>query len=125
VPESLVQEENLRLEDQEKQKLAYRGQTWQEHLDAEGINEAEHRQRHYPEALERVKIGLILSDIADKESLSVTPEELEIRLQILKGQYQDPQMQAELDKPENQRDIQARLLTEKTLAKLISYAQPK
>jgi trigger factor len=125
VPESLVQEENLRLEDQEKQNLAYRGQTWQEHLDAEGINEAEHRHRHYPEALERVKIGLILSDIADKESLSVTPEELEIRLQILKGQYQDPQMQAELDKPENQRDIQARLLTEKTLAKLISYAQPK
>jgi hypothetical protein len=52
----------------------------------------------------------------------VTPEELELRIQLLKGQYQDPQMQAELDKPENQRDIQARLMTEKTLAKLTDYA---
>jgi trigger factor len=122
VPESLVNDENLRLEEQEKQNLAYRGQTWQEHLDAEGIDEAEHRKRHYPEALERVKIGLILSEIAENESVKVSPEELEIRLQILKGQYQDPQMQAELDKPENQRDIQARLMTEKTLAKLTEYA---
>jgi trigger factor len=122
VPQSLVQEENMRLEDQEKQNLAYRGQTWQEHLDADGITEEEHRQRHYPEALERVKVGLILSEIADKEGLSVSPEELELRVQLLKGQYQDPQMQAELDKPENQRDIQARLLTEKTLAILTDYA---
>ena len=122
MPKSLVEEENQRLEDQEKQNLAYRGQTWQEHLQAEGINEEEHRQRHYPEALERVKVGLILSEIAEREGLQVTPEELEIRLQILKGQYQDPQMRAELDKPENRRDIQARLLTEKTLAKLVDYA---
>jgi trigger factor len=122
VPKSLVEEESLRLEDQEKQNLTYRGQTWQEHLAAEGVSEEEHRERHYPEALERVKVGLILSEIAEKEGLQVTPEELEIRLQILKGQYQDPQMQTELDKPENQRDVQARLLTEKTIAKLVDYA---
>src|SRR5206468_3519974 len=74
VPQSLVQDENRRLEDQEKQNLAYRGQTWREHLDAEGLTEEKHRERHYPEALERVKIGLILSEIADKERISVTPE---------------------------------------------------
>jgi trigger factor len=122
VPAALVADEILRLEEQEKQNLAYRGQTWQEHLDAEGVNEEEHRKRHEPEAIERVKAGLVLSEIADEEGLSVTPEELELRLQMLKGQYQDPQMQAELDKPENQRDVQARMLTEKTLAKLTDYA---
>lgn len=122
VPKSLVEEENLRLEDQEKQNLAYRGQTWSEHLAAEGVTEEEHRQRHFPEALERVKVGLILSEIAEREGLQVTPEELEIRIQILKGQYQDPQMQAELDKPEHRRDLEARLLTEKTLAKLVGYS---
>ena len=52
----------------------------------------------------------------------VTPEELEIRLQILRGQYTDPQMQAELDKPENRQDIASRILTEKVLAKLEEYA---
>jgi trigger factor len=123
VPKSLVDEENLRLEEQEKQNLAYRGQTWQDHLKTEGITEDQHRQRHYAEAEERVKVGLILSEIAEKENISVSPEELNLRLQILKGQYQDPQMQAELDKPENQRDIQARLLTEKTLDKLVHYVQ--
>ncbi|MBX4191054.1 hypothetical protein KW794_03115, partial [Candidatus Saccharibacteria bacterium] len=105
------------------QNLTFRGQTWQEHLKAEGITEEEHRQRHYPDALERVKIGLILTEIADKENITVTPEEIEIRRQLLKGQYQDQQMQAELDKPENQREIEARLLTEKTLQKLVSYAE--
>ncbi len=122
VPNSLVMEENLRLEEQEKQNLIYSGKTWQEHLQEEGITEDQHRQRHLPDAKERVKIGLMLSEIAEREGLSVTPEELQVRLQILKGQYQDPQMQAELDKPASQRDIQARMLTEKTLAKLNEYA---
>jgi hypothetical protein len=34
-------------------------------------------------------------------------------------------MQAELDKPENRRDIASRMLTEKTVAKLIDYATKK
>lgn len=122
VPNSFIQDEIQRLEDQEKQNIIYRGQTWQEHLAEEGLSEQEHRNKRYPEALERVKIGLILSEIADKEGIQVTSEELEIRLQLLKSQYQDPQMQAELDKPTNRRDIKARLLTEKTIEKLKSYA---
>lgn len=125
IPRSLIEDETVRLEDQEKQNLAYQGQTWQEHLKAEGVNEQQHRNRHRPEAAERIKIGLILSEIAEREGLMVTPEELEIRLQILKGQYQDPQMQAELDKPGNRRDIESRLLTEKTLAKLVEYSNKK
>jgi FKBP-type peptidyl-prolyl cis-trans isomerase (trigger factor) len=64
----------------------------------------------------------VLSEISEKEKLDVTPEELEVRIQILKGQYQDPQMQAEIDKPENRQDIAARILTEKTIQKLTSYA---
>jgi len=122
IPQRLVQDEIGRMEEQEKQNLVYRGQTWEEHLQAEGISEEEHRERNYPEALQRVKIGLILSEIAEKEGLRVSPEELELRMQLLRGQYQDPQMQAELNKPENIRDVEARLLTEKTLDKLITYA---
>jgi len=122
IPQRLIQDEIGRMEEQEKQNLVYRGQTWEEHLQAEGISEEEHRERNYPEALQRVKIGLILSEIAEKEGLRVSPEELELRMQLLRGQYQDPQMQAELNKPENIRDVEARLLTEKTLDKLITYA---
>jgi len=122
VPKTLVDDQIMRQEEQEKQNLAYRGQTWEEHLKDEGITEEEHRERQRPEAEARVKAGLVLSEVAEAEGLKATPEEIEIRLQLLKGQYQDPQMQAELDKPENRRDIESRILTEKTLEKLVNYA---
>ena len=66
-----------------------------------------------------------MAEIAEKEKLYVTPEEMEIQIQLLKGQYQDEAMQAELNKPENRRDIEARLLTQKTLDKLVGYTQKK
>lgn len=122
IPKSLIEDQITRLEDEEKRNLTYRGQTWQEHLDAEGITAEEHRERHRQEAYDRVKAGLVLSEISEKEGLDVTPEEIELRLQLLKGQYQDPAMQTELDKPENRRDIAARILTEKTISKLVAYA---
>lgn len=125
IPKMLIDEEIDRMEAQEKQNLAYRGQTWQEHLDAEGVSEEQHKENKRPTAELRVKAGLTLSEIAEKENLQVTPEEMEIRMQILKGQYQDEKMQAELDKPESRRDIASRLLTEKTIQKLTSYASGK
>ncbi len=123
IPKSLVDEQIEQGEEDEKRDLMHRGQTWQEHLDAEGVTAEEHFERKRPEAQQRVKAGLVLSEVAEKENIFVTPQELEIRIQLLKGQYQDPQMQAELDKPENQRDIAARLMTEKTVQKLIDYAK--
>jgi trigger factor len=122
VPESLIQDQILSMEQAEKQNLMYRGQTWEEHLKEEGVTEEQHRERNRPDAEERVKASLVLSEIAEQEKLEVTPEEVEIRAQILKGQYQDAAMQAEVDKSENRRDIASRILTEKTVEKLVSYA---
>jgi trigger factor len=122
VPPGLVDEQIMQAEENEKRDLVTRGQSWQEHLKAESITEQQHRERQRPDTEFRVKASLILSEIAEREDITITPEELEIRIQILKGQYQDPQMQAELDKPENQRGIAAQLMTEKTVAKLVEYA---
>ncbi|HSX53359.1 MAG TPA: trigger factor [Patescibacteria group bacterium] len=123
IPEVLIDEEVKRAEEGERQNLAYRGQTWQEHLDEEGITEEEHRRRNRDSAQESVKAGLVLSEISEQEGIKVTPEEFEIRLQLLKGQYTDNAMQAELDTPNGRRDIENSLLTEKTLAKLTVYAK--
>lgn len=122
IPESMVEDEVSRMEDEEKRNLAYRGQTWQEHLKDEGVDEAGHRERKRESATLRVKIGLLLGEIANNENITVSPEELEIRMQLLKGQYPDAAMQAELEKPEARRDIQTRMMTEKTIEKLRSYA---
>lgn len=124
IPPVLIEEELDRIEQNERQNLAYRGQTWQEHLDEEGVTEKEHREKNRAPAAERVKAGLVLSEIADKENIEVTDDELAVRLQLLHGQYQqDEAMQAELAKPENVRDIRSRMMTEKALAKLSGYAQ--
>lgn len=123
VPQVLIDEQVERLDRELRQNITYRGLTYEEYLEREGMTAEVYRTKVLiPQAEERVKAGLILSEVAELENLTVTPEELEIRLQILKSQYQDPQMQAELDKPENRRDIAGRLLTEKTLAKLTEYA---
>ena len=121
VPESLIDEEVERAEQAERQNLSYRGQTWQEHLAEEGVSDEEHRKNNRPAAEENVKASLILSEIAQRENITVTPEELEVRLQLLKGQYSDKAMQAELDKPENHSEIESRLITEKTIAKIRQY----
>jgi trigger factor len=123
IPDSLVEEELERLENDERQNLVYRGQTWQEHLDAEGITEEQHKDKNRGPAAERVKAGLVLSEIAAAEKIDVSKEEIDMRLQLLKGQYKDPQMLAEIDKPDNRRDIASRILTEKTIEKLVNYAK--
>src|SRR5690606_10393993 len=97
-------------------------QTWEEHLKEEGVTEAEHKEQKRPGAEQRVKIGIMLAEISDAEQVQVTPEEVQIRLQLMKGQYQDSAAQAELDKPEAARDIESRIRTEKTLEKLTGYA---
>lgn len=125
IPDSLIEAEIDRMDAIERRDLAMRGQTWQEHLEAEGITEEEHREKNREQARRRVKAGLVLAEVAEVEKIDVTREELDLRLQLLRGQYQDKAMQAELDKPENQREIASRLLTEKTIAKLVEYASAK
>ncbi|OGL29376.1 trigger factor [Candidatus Saccharibacteria bacterium RIFCSPHIGHO2_02_FULL_47_12] len=125
LPKSVVDNQIERGEVEERQNLAYRGTTWEEHLKEEGVTAEEHRERNRSKAENTVKISVLLTEIAEKEGIEVTPEELEIRLQILKGQYPDAAMQAELDKPENKQDIYSRLMTEKTIAKLVGYASGK
>lgn len=122
IPKILTDDQIERMEREERQNLTYRGQTWEEHLAEEGVTAEEHKENKRPEATERLKASLILAEIAEAEELQVMPEELEIRMQALKGQYKDPQMLAELNKPETRRDIAGRLLTEKTLERLVGYA---
>ena len=120
MPDSLVEQEIDRMDEEEKRNLMYRGQTWQEHLKAEGKTEEEHRESHREQAALRVKTGIALGEVAEKEGVRVSQEEFDARLSELKKQYTDQQMLTELEKPENQRDILSRMLTEKTIAVLVA-----
>ncbi len=125
VSESMIDEQLERAEDEERKNLAFRGQTWQEHLDNEGVTEEQHRAQNRPAAEESIKTGLILAEIAEVEGIMFTPDEVAMRIELLKGQYTDPSMRAQLDSPENRRDIEGRIMTEKTVERLVSYATGK
>lgn len=124
LPEALLEQQIDIVKNELNQNLIYRGLTQKEYLENYGLTEEEHFNKEIkPEAERRLKAGLILSEIAKIENLKVTPEEVEIRLQVLKNQYpSDPTMQAELNKPQNRQDISSRLLTEKTIALIKKYA---
>ncbi len=125
VPETFIDEEVNRLVTNKQQDIIYRGQAWKEFLEDEGMTDKEYRKQLKPDAELRVKAGLVLAEVAEKENIMVTPEELEVRLNVLKSQYEDPKMQAELARPEARQSIASRMLTEKTINKLTEYATKK
>ena len=125
IPDILIEQQIDRIEQEERQNLVYRGQTWEEHLSEEGVTAEEHRAQKRPAAEERVKVSLVLAEIADAEGLTVSDKELSERLELYRSQYKDAQMQTELDKPEAKSEIASRILTEKTLAKITGYANTK
>lgn len=122
IPDALIDEQVERLANEQKQNILYRGQTWNEFLESQDLTEEAYHKKIRPDAELRVKAGLVLGEIAEAEKITVTPEELEVRMQLLKGQYPDKAMQAELDKPEARREIASRMVSEKTVDKLVAYA---
>ncbi|HMT19118.1 MAG TPA: trigger factor [Candidatus Saccharibacteria bacterium] len=116
IPDTLIDEQQEAVLQEVRQNAIRRGLTYDEMLKNLGkTEEAYIKEEVRPEAIRRIKAGLILSEIADIENIDVEPEVLEARMQVLKGQYSDKSMQDELDKPENRREINARLRTEKVI----------
>jgi len=122
LPPVLIDEQLDRMVQDQRQNIIYRGQTWEEFLKAEGLDEKAFRAKIRPDASLRVQAGITLAEIGERERVTITPEELDARMQQLHEQYKDDQMRAELAKPEAKRDIASRMLTEKTLSLLTTYA---
>jgi trigger factor len=115
LPESLIEAELAKLEEDARQNAIYRGQTWDEFLGTLGVDQEGYQKQLRPFAESRIKGGLAIGEIATIEKVEVTGPELREKLDELKKQYTDPKMQAELEDPKNQREILMRLLTEKVL----------
>lgn len=122
IPELLITEQLDRLEQEQRQNLTYRGQTWQEFLDSEGITAEAYREKQKPAAKLRVKVGLVLATVSELEEIDVSDEDVDAYMMQLAARYPDQQMQTELAKPEARSNIASRLRTEKTIAKLTAYA---
>jgi trigger factor len=124
IPDIVIDNQVDFLVENEKRRVVQQGQTWNEFLAAEGITEEEFRKNNRALAEQQVKTGLILGEIALIEQVEVKPEEVEVQINLLKQQYNDERITAELDKPEVRRDISDRLMVEKVIEKLMSYQLP-
>lgn len=119
LPQVLIDEQVEMLLRDLKQNIMYRGQTYEEYLKQEAKTDEQVRKDLEPRGEKRVRTGLVLAEIANEEKINVTPDEVKVRLSLLKAQYSDPNAQAELAKPEAESQIASQIVTEKTIAAIV------
>lgn len=120
VPLSILDSFAIEILNDFQRNLSYRGMTYQQYLESVGMDEETHKKKEIdPVALKRAKGSLVLAEIAEKEKIFVTPEELEVRLTILRGQFNDDQMQKQLETDEAKREVSAQILNDKTITRLV------
>ncbi len=122
LPEMLIEDQLKSLEQDFNQNLTYRGITLKEYLEQEKfVSEDDWRTKELkPQAERRVGIGMVLAAVSEEAGLKVDQAEITERIAAYKQQYQ--QSAEQFDKPEMQREVASRILTEKTVEYLFDIA---
>jgi trigger factor len=121
-PEILVKDQEGSIETDMAQNLMYQGLSLDMYLENKGFKTKEEwlDKEVRPVAEMRVKAGLVLAELSKELKIEASTEELEEHVNTYKKQYaNNPQLVQQLDTPDARRDIANRLLTEKTVEKLV------
>ncbi len=119
VPEVLIADQLQSLERDLTQNLMYRGMTMEQYVSQQGCKDKEELviKELRPMAERRVQAGLVLAELSKAEKIDVSHDELEAEL--VKRKEEAPTMAEQLDTPEARRDIANRVVTEKTINRLV------
>jgi trigger factor len=119
VPEVLIEDQIRHIEQDAMQNLMYRGQTLEQYMAANDYADHEewHTKELRPMAEKRVQAGLIIAELSKAEKIDVSKEELDAELERRKGEA--PAMADQLDTPDARRDLANRVITEKTIERLV------
>jgi trigger factor len=122
VPTVLLKDQMDSIERDMTQNLMYQGLSLDQYLqtkqfkDKDAWLESEVKEA----AKKRVQAGLMLAELSKVEEIEATTKELDEHIALYKERYaNDPKMAAQFDTPEARRDIANRLLTEKTVDRLV------
>lgn len=120
-PEILISDQLAGLERDFAQNLMYRGITLQQYLEQKGQSEEDWRKGELREqAIRRVQVGLALAELSKVENIEVNGKELDERLQEMLQRYgSDAKLREQLDTHEARRDLANRMITEKTVDRLV------
>lgn len=124
-PLVLVQQQVQRLKGELTQNLSHTGLDLPKYLEMVKKTEAELEAEFRPEAEKRVGLALVLTAVAAAEKIELAADELDAEIARLKGQYPDPEMQAELDAPGAREEIYNHLMASRVIARLSEIAETK
>lgn len=121
-PEILVKDQEKSIEQDFMQNLTYQGVNLDSYLEVNGFKTKEEwlDKEVHAVAESRVKAGLVLAELSKELKIDASTKKLEEHINLYKKQYaNNKEALAQFDQPEVQRDIANRLLTEKTVDKLV------
>ncbi|QHU90383.1 trigger factor [Candidatus Saccharibacteria bacterium oral taxon 488] len=122
LPELLIDDQLRSIEQDLMQNLSYRGLTMDAYLKTQGFKDKADWQKKEarPAAEKRVKAGLVLAELSKELGVEVSREELDAQISTFKQQYgKDAKLAARFDDPNVHRDIANRMITDKTIDKLV------
>lgn len=122
-PEILVADQTRSIEQDMTQNLMYQGITLDQYLENKGFESKEKwlETEVNDTAVKRVKAGLALAELSKLENIEATADELAAHIELYRQQYGNkPEALKQFEQPEVQRDIANRLLTEKTVERLVA-----
>ncbi len=119
IPQILVADQSRQIEQDAMQNLMYRGMTPEQYMAQQGYKDHDewHEKEFKVAAERRVQAGLALAELSKLEKIEVTEAELTQRHAQMIEQY--PTMKDQLDSPEARRDLANRVITEKTVDRLV------
>ena len=127
-PDVLIRDQMQSIEQDMEQNLMYQGVTLDQYLanknfkDKETWLESEVKNA----ATMRVQAGLALAELTKSEKITATDDEITKHIDTYRAQYaNNPEMAKRFDEPEVQRDLANRLVTEKTVDRLVELNTPK
>lgn len=122
LPELLIDDQIRSIEQDLMQNLMYRGLTLDSYLQTQKFTDKDdwRAKEARPAAEKRVKAGLVLAELSKELGVEVSHEELSAQIEAMKQQYgTDPKIAERFNDPNVHRDIANRMITDKTVEKLI------
>lgn len=122
VPEILLADQARSVEQDINQNLAYQGRMLDDFIQSEGYDSKEEwvEKAVKPIAKKRVEAALVLAELSKVEKITASTKDVDARIAMYKDQYKNsPHMLAEFSKPDVRQDIASRLLTDKTVERLL------
>lgn len=122
VPEILVADQSKSIEQDFINNLMYQGLSLDQYLENKGFESKDKwlETEVKDVAVKRVQAGLVLAELSKAEKIEASAEEIENHIDMYRQQYgKNPDALKQFEQPEVRRDITNRLLTEKTVERLV------